>query len=131
MSERLAEARDREEFTIGIRRAAWKRCAGRCEGCGRPLAGIAFTYDHTTPWRRGGASTLENCRVLCNDGRDSCNGRKTFDEDLPGIAALKRYGKGRLPLDIARPAKRPPKIKTRKHGWPSKKLQGRQFTRKP
>lgn len=112
MSERLAPAVEREEFTDAVRRAAWARCGGRCEGCGKPLAGIRYTYDHTIPFRRSRDSSLANCKVLCNDGKDSCDKVKTFKEDLPGIAAIKRYGKNRLPLDIDRPVKTPGKIKS-------------------
>jgi 5-methylcytosine-specific restriction protein A len=113
VSERLPDADDREEFTDAVRRDAWARCGGRCEGCGKSLAGIRYTYDHTIPFRRSRDSTLANCKVLCNDGPESCDHRKTYGEDLPGIAANKRYGKNRLPLDIGRPEKKPGKIKTR------------------
>lgn len=113
MSERIAEARDREEFSTAVRRAAWARCGGRCEECGERLVRGRYTYDHTTPWRRGGPSTLENCMVLCSGFAESCNHRKTYHEDLPGIAALKRYGKNRLPLDIGRPVKPRPKMRSR------------------
>ena len=113
MSERLAPAVDREEFTAAVRREAWARCGGRCEGCGRDLAGVRYVFDHTIPFRRSRDSSLANCKVLCSDGRQSCDGQKTFDEDLPGIAAIKRYGKNRLPLDIERPPKKPGKIKSR------------------
>ena len=134
MSERIAEARDREEFTVAVRRAALARCGGRCEGCGKPLVGRRYTYDHTLPWRRGGLSTLENCKVLCNDGKDSCDYRKTYGEDLPGIAAVKRYGKNRLPLDIDRPAKKPstfrgksrPIPRPKNFKWPKRPMSKRQ-----
>lgn len=113
MSERLADAPKRQEFSTAVRRAAWARCAGRCEGCGLPLTKGGFTYDHTIPWRRGGPSTLDNCRVLCSGPKDSCDWEKTYTKDLPGIAAVKRYGKNRLPLDIDRPAKLEPKMQSR------------------
>lgn len=117
MSQRLPEARERQEFSASVRKAALARANGHCEGCGKPLVGRRYTYDHTLPWRRGGASTLENCKVLCNDGPDSCDHKKTFTEDLPGIAAVKRYGKNRLPTDIDRPPKKPGKIPQRKSAW--------------
>lgn len=109
MSERIAETYVRVEFPTSVRKAAWARCGGRCENCGKTLVKGGYTYDHTLPARRGGPSTLENCKVLCTD----CDKAKTFGEDLPGIAAIKRYGKNRLPLDIDRPDKRPPKMKGR------------------
>lgn len=130
MSERLPPAVDREEFTDAVRRAAWARCGGRCEGCGRDLAGIRYTYDHTIPFRRSRDSSLANCKVLCNDGPDSCDHRKTYGEDLPGIAAAKRYGKNRLPLDIGRPEKKPGKIKTRGFKQGHRPMQGRPFQKR-
>jgi hypothetical protein len=114
VSERLAPAVEREEFTDAVRRGALARAAGHCEGCGRSLDGVRYVFDHTIPFRRSRDSTLANCKVLCSDGRNSCDGRKTFDEDLPGIAAVKRYGKNRLPLDIERPEKKAePKMRGR------------------
>lgn len=112
MSERIASTYVRVEFPVSVRKAAWARCGGRCEECGKPLQPGQYRYDHTVPARRGGPSTLENCKVLCRDGPDSCDARKTHSEDIPGIAAIKRYGKNRLPLDIDRP-ERKPRPKTR------------------
>ena len=120
MSERLAPAVEREEFTDAVRRAAWSRCGGRCEGCDRELDGVRYVFDHTIPFRRSRDSSLGNCKVLCSDGPGSCDHAKTYGEDLPGIAANKRYGKNRLPLDIDRPAKRPGKIPQRKSNWASR-----------
>lgn len=123
MSQRITPTYTREEFPAAVRRAAWKRCGGRCEGCGRALAGIRYVFDHDWPTRLGGPPTLENCRVLCDDGAGSCNDRKTHGLDLPGIAAAKRYAKNRLPLDIERPAKKPGTIKRRPgFQWPTRKF---------
>lgn len=133
MSERIAETYVRVEFPTSVRKAAWARCGGRCEGCGKELKPGGYTYDHTTPARRGGASTLENCRVLCNDGPESCDHIKTYGEDLPGIAAIKRYGRTtRLPLDIDRPVKRPPQMKGRgfRRGGPKQKIPSRPFPKR-
>lgn len=112
MSERLAPAHPREEFPANVKREAWDRCMGYCEGCGRQLKPGGYRYDHTIPTRRGGPPTLDNCKVLCRDGPTSCDWIKTHTEDLPGIAAIKRYGKNRLPLDIDRPERKPSKIKS-------------------
>lgn len=117
MSERLPDPVDREEFTQAVRKAALARADGKCEGCGKPLVRGRYTFDHTIPFRRSRDSSLGNCKVLCNDGPDSCDHRKTYTEDLPGIAANKRYGKNRLPLDIDRPDKKPGKIPQRKTSW--------------
>jgi hypothetical protein len=132
MSERIAETYVRVEFPTSVRKAAWARCGGRCEQCGKLLIGRRFTYDHTLPARRGGASDLANCRVLCNDGPESCDQIKTYAEDLPGIAAVKRYGKNRLPLDIGRPPKQPPKMKGPgfRRGGPKQKIPSRKFERR-
>lgn len=113
VSERISATYVREEFTDAVRKAAWARCGGRCEGCGRTLEPRKYRYDHTIPLRRGGPSTLANCKVLCRDGPDSCDAIKTNREDNPGIAAIKRYGKNRLPLDVGRPEKKPGSIKSR------------------
>lgn len=113
MSERLAPTYEREEFPVAVKRAAWARCQGRCEGCGKVLTPGRYRYDHTTPTRLGGPPTLENCKVLCRDGPESCDAVKTHQQDLPGIAARKRYGKNRLPLDIERPKREPSKINGR------------------
>lgn len=112
MSERLSPTYEREEFPAAVKRAAWARCQGRCEGCGKVLTPGRYRYDHTLPTRLGGPPTLENCKVLCRDGAESCDHRKTHSEDLPGIAARKRYEKNRLPLDIERPEKKPGSIKS-------------------
>lgn len=117
MSERLPPPEERAEFSISVRKAAWARCDGRCEGCGRILDGVRYVYDHTIPFRRSRDSSLTNCKVLCSDGPGSCDHRKTYGEDLPGIAANKRYGKNRLPTDIDRPTKKPGKIPQRKTNW--------------
>lgn len=113
MSERLAPTYVREEFPVAVKRAAWARCKGFCENCGKLLEPGRYRYDHTVPTRLGGPPTLENCKVLCRDGRTSCDSIKTHSEDLPGIWAVKRYGKNRLPLDIDRPVKKPGSIKSK------------------
>jgi 5-methylcytosine-specific restriction endonuclease McrA len=112
VSQRIAATYVRVEFTAAVRRAAWARCGGKCEQCGKPLDPGKYRYDHTVPARRGGPSTIDNCKVLCRDGPSSCDAIKTHSQDLPGIAAVKRYGKNRLPLDIDRPAKTPSKIRS-------------------
>lgn len=125
MSERLAPKVPRVEFPQSVRRAALARANGHCEGCGRPLERGRYTFDHTVPHRRGGASTLANCKVLCKGTPDSCDNRKTYGEDLPGIAAAKRYGKNRLPLDIERPEKKPGSIKGKGFGQQHRPMRSR------
>lgn len=131
MSQRIASTYTREEFPAAVKRAAWERCGGRCEGCGTSLLGVSYVYDHDWPTRLGGPPTLENCKVLCDDGPGSCNDRKTHGLDLPGIAAAKRYAKNRLPLDIERPAKKPGTIKNSR-GFPKghRPIPGRPFPKR-
>jgi len=130
VSQRLPDPIDRKEFTDAVRRAAWERCGGRCEGCGRELEGVPYRFDHTIPFRRSRDSSIGNCKVLCNDGPASCDYRKTNGEDIPGIAAIKRYGKNRLPLDIERPAKKPGSIKSRGFQQGHRPIPGRPFQKR-
>lgn len=130
MSERLPPPEERAEFSIAVRKAAWLRCDGVCEGCGRILDGVRYVYDHTIPFRRSRDSSLGNCKVLCSDGPGSCDHFKTYGEDLPGIAAAKRYAKNRLPLDIERPAKKPPTIKRRGFQQGHRSIPSRPFAKR-
>lgn len=135
MSQRIAPTYVRVEFSAAVKREAWARCGGRCEGCGRPLEGVRHVYDHKWPLRLGGDASLENAQVLCDEpfnGDISCNERKTAGLDLPGIAAAKRYAKNRLPLDIGRPEKKPGKIKSPgfQKGGPSRPIPSRQFPKR-
>lgn len=129
MSERIAETYVRVEFPRAVRQQAYERSGGFCECCGVKLQKKFFTFDHTVPARRGGPSTLDNCKVLCSGTPDSCNSRKTYGEDLPGIAAAKRYARRRLPLDIERPPKKPGTIKSRgfAKGGQAQKIPSRPF----
>lgn len=127
MSERLAPSPPRQEFSTAVRNAALARAKGCCEGCGSPLVRGRYTFDHTIPWRRGGPSTIDNCKVLCKGTPTSCDNRKTYGEDLPLIAAIKRYGKNRLPLDIDRPARKPGSIKSRGFQQGHRPMQSKPF----
>ncbi len=127
MTARLPTAYKRTEFTGTVRRAADARCKDHCEGCGKPLAGIRRVYDHRWPQRLGGASDLANCQVLCDDGANSCNSRKTHGLDLPGIAARKRHEKGRLSTDVGRPISKPGKIQSRGFQPGHRPMQSRPF----
>lgn len=72
---------DRRTFSADVKRAAWKRCNGRCEKCTAPIAAGGFQYDHDICWELSRNSSLENCSVLCL----SCHRLKTFGEDIPAI----------------------------------------------
>jgi 5-methylcytosine-specific restriction protein A len=73
----------RKEFPSGVKKAALKRAAGRCEGCGRKLEPGRFAFDHDVPDGLGGKPILENCKVLCTGGRATCHGIKTEEQDKP------------------------------------------------
>lgn len=81
------------EFSSKTRLAAWDRCGGLCEHCGRKIVGrLRPEYDHIVPMHAGGHSTLENCQCLCNE----CHDLKTFkpiDGDVPKAAKSVRLRK--------------------------------------
>lgn len=88
----------REEFSAPVRRAAWERANGRCEGiffgcvrCSAPIDLGGFHYDHIIPYWTCRDSTLENCQVLCRD----CHKRKTVG-DVKNIAKSKRIQDKRI-----------------------------------
>ena len=69
----------RREFPASVRKDAWERCKGRCEGCTAKLFPGKFQFDHIKPDGLGGDPTLENCQVLCS----ACHGPKTHEQDRP------------------------------------------------
>lgn len=69
----------RTEFPASVRKAAWKRCAGRCEGCTAKLFPGKFAYDHVRPDGLEGEPSLKNCQVLCT----ACHHEKTVTIDRP------------------------------------------------
>src|SRR6185312_11845677 len=79
----------RKEFSAKVKAEAFRRAAGRCEGCTSFLVVGKFAYDHDNPDGLTGEPTLANCRVLCN----SCHGRKT-KKDVANIARAKRRERG-------------------------------------
>lgn len=93
----------RQEFSVAVRKAAWARCKGFCEDCGRELTGgpkDSPEYDHDIPDGLGGKPTLDNCVVRC----PPCHLEKTTTRDVPAIAKAKRIEAKRLGL---RKAKKP------------------------
>jgi len=104
---------NREEFSTEVRRAAWQRANGACEGrvmsielseygfpkmvrCNAPIDLGEFHYDHIIPYWTCRDSSLSNCQVLCR----ACHHRKTKG-DVKDIAKVKRLqdkrGKVRKP----------------------------------
>ncbi len=78
----------RREFSKQIKRQAFERAKGFCEGenCGAYLTPGKFAYDHVIADGLGGEPTLHNCAVLCS----ACHGEKTGKQDIPRIAKVKR-----------------------------------------
>jgi len=92
----------RDEFTKSTKSAAWERCGGKCEECGKRLgSGHGHAYDHIVAAWLGGSADLENCAVLCTH----CHSLKTTKLDVPGIAKTKRILAKRIKAD--RPKSRP------------------------
>jgi hypothetical protein len=61
---------DRREIRLGLRYAVLKRGCFRCVNCGRSPAthlGVVLHVDHVVPLERGGKTTLDNLRSLCED----------------------------------------------------------------
>lgn len=92
----------RREFSKQVRRDAFFRAGGKCEGCPAKLSVGKFHYDHDIPDGLGGEPTLDNCRVLCV----ACHGVKTRKLDVPAIAKTKRIS------DRAKGIKRPRTIRS-------------------
>jgi len=76
----------RREFSKQVKRDAFLRADGQCEGCGAKLTFGKYHYDHIIPDGLGGEPTLENCGVLCTP----CHKVKTTTKDVPAIAKTKR-----------------------------------------
>ena len=83
----------RREFSKQVRRDAFARANGRCEGwlsngtmCLAKLTVGKFHYDHVIPDAHGGEPTLGNCQVICV----ACHKDKTTKKDVPAIAKTKR-----------------------------------------
>jgi 5-methylcytosine-specific restriction endonuclease McrA len=83
----------RREFGKQVRRDAFARANGRCEGwtaqgiqCEAKLTVGKFHYDHIIPDAHGGEPNLANCAVICT----SCHKYKTTQHDVPAIAKTKR-----------------------------------------
>jgi len=61
---------DRNRFIPSdVKRQVWNRDNGRCVQCG---SDADLHFDHDVPFSKGGASTVENVRILCA----KCNLRK-------------------------------------------------------
>ena len=117
----------REEFTAEVRRAAWARANGFCEGrvwsdvagemtrCCAPIDLGEFHYDHIIPYWTCRDSSMSNCQVLCK----ACHRRKTKG-DVGDIAKVKRLqdkrGKVRKPKGRAMPGTKRSGLRKRMDG---------------
>jgi hypothetical protein len=79
----------RREFSNRVKMDAWDRCGGKCEQCGCLLRPAGFIFNHRIPDYVGGDPTLANCEVLCR----ACDLGRTFGEDIPKIAKVRRIRK--------------------------------------
>lgn len=48
-----------------VKVAVWQRDGGKCVQCGTGGQGAYLEYDHDIPFSKGGASTVNNIRLLC------------------------------------------------------------------
>lgn len=116
----------RQEFRVAVKRAALQRAAGRCEAVGedyglpageRCNADLALTrwqfHHYPRPARdpHPDTATLANCVVTC----PYCNAEFNRRVDIPRENKIKRIraARGRGPLDIERPHRDPPKMRSR------------------
>ncbi len=60
-------------FTPKMKREAYERQKGICIKCLQHFEFGEMEGDHITPWHEGGATTADNCQMLCKD----CNRRKS------------------------------------------------------
>lgn len=59
-------------FDDKVKRKVYERQKGVCAACGQKFDLGEMEADHVTPWSQGGATTEENCQMLCRN----CNRRK-------------------------------------------------------
>ncbi|MBQ9715833.1 MAG: DUF262 domain-containing protein [Clostridia bacterium] len=59
-------------FTPSMKRSAYEKQKGICAYCKDFFEFSQMEGDHITPWHEGGATTKENCQMLCKE----CNRRK-------------------------------------------------------
>jgi hypothetical protein len=60
-------------FTDKMKREAYERQEGICAKCGKHFELTEMEVDHITPWSKGGATSAENCQMLCL----GCNRQKS------------------------------------------------------
>lgn len=90
----------RREFDKKVRRDAFLRADGHCEGdgCGCKLTTGKFAYDHRIPDWMGGEPVLSNCQVLC----DPCHKAKTKQDAADRAKTQRREDRHRGIRDLPR-----------------------------
>ncbi len=69
--ERRAKVRDEKKEEAAAKQAVWKRCAGKCESCGKRIRrGAVDSLDaghihHRVYRSKGGTWDLDNLRAVC------------------------------------------------------------------
>ena len=115
----------RKEFPQSVKLKAWERSGGNCEGCGSKLFPGKFQYDHTNPDASGGKPTLNNCKVLCSGGKDSCHYKKTYGTKSTKLGSdVYEIAKGK------RLAKKAKGKKEKKHNWAKRPFGNSRFKKK-
>jgi 5-methylcytosine-specific restriction protein A len=89
----------RREFSKHVKRAAFVRANGKCEGCEAHLYVGHYHYDHIIPDGLGGEPTEDNCQLLCK----ACHKDKTAKKDVPTIAKAKRIADKHIGIRSNRP----------------------------
>ncbi len=107
-------------FSRKIKRAAFERCGGRCDGCAAILTTGRIVYDHRIPWEISRDSSLVNCQVLCI----ACDRVKT-----PGdISVIRKSDRirdrhiGAMQADRPLPCGRKSRLTKPLHGAPRRRL---------
>ncbi len=79
----LSQSRGTRNINWRLRALVLMRDGARCQLCGAEAReGAKLHVDHMVPWSKGGATTLENLRVLCS----VCNIGKSDVEDIAPVA---------------------------------------------
>ena len=56
---------EREKIPAGLRNEVFRRDQGKCQYCGRSAPDVVIHVDHKVPLSKGGATTLDNLQLLC------------------------------------------------------------------
>lgn len=62
-------------FSPNQRREAYERQKGKCPVCKEHFEFTEMESDHITPWHEGGATSAENCQMLCREDNRRKSGK--------------------------------------------------------